>query len=125
VPTPTKEISVMSVASQDCADKSRERPANRRAADTFDLRAAGQRYVATLGRFDDGRPAEIFITSNKAGSEADTSARDASVVASIALQYGVPLDVLRKALMRDARGAPCGLLAVALDMVASMEGAAP
>jgi hypothetical protein len=115
----------MSLPSQDHADKSRKRQPNRRAAETFDLKAAGQRYCATFGRSDDGRLAEIFITSSKSGSEADTNARDASVVASIALQYGVPLDVLRKALMRDARGAPSGPLAVALDMVAEMEGTAP
>ena len=100
----------------------REILANRRLAETFDLEAGGQRYCATVGRFNDnGRLAEIFLANSKSGSQADTNARDASVVASIALQYGVPLDVLRKALMRDARGAPCGPLAVALDMVAAQD----
>ena len=107
---------------QDCNDGRKRRP-NRRGAETFDLEADGQRYCATVGRFDDGRLAEIFISNSKSGSQADCNARDASVVASIAMQYGVPVDVLRKALMRDARGAPCGPLAVALDMVAEMEGA--
>jgi hypothetical protein len=46
VPTPTKEISVMSVASQDHADKSSEQLANRRAAETFDLEADGLRKPA-------------------------------------------------------------------------------
>jgi hypothetical protein len=115
----------MSLPSQDHADKSRKRQPNRRAAETFDLDADGQRYCATVGRFDDGRLAEIFLTNSKSGSQADTNARDASVVASIALQFGAPVDVLRKALMRDSRGAPCGPLAVALDMVAEMEGTAP
>jgi hypothetical protein len=99
----------------------RHRLPSRRSAETFDLEAAGQRYCATIGRFDDGRLAEIFISNSKAGSQADCSARDASVVGSIALQFGVPVDVLRKALMRDSRGAPNGPLAVALDMVAEME----
>jgi hypothetical protein len=101
----------------------RNRLPQRHEAETFDLQADGQRYCATVGRFDDGLLAEIFISNSKAGSHADCSARDASVVASIALQYGVPLDVIRKALMRDARGAACGPLAVALDMVAEMESA--
>jgi hypothetical protein len=100
----------------------REFLANRHAAETFDLEADGQRYCATVGRFDDGRIAEIFISNSKSGSHADCNARDASVVVSIALQFGVPIDVLRKALMRDSRGAPCGPLAVALDMVAETEG---
>jgi hypothetical protein len=101
----------------------RRRLRNRHEAETFDLETDGQRYCATIGRFDDGRLAEIFISNSKAGSQADCSARDASVVVSIALQFGVPVDVLRKALMRDSRGAPNGPLAVALDMVAEMEGA--
>jgi hypothetical protein len=99
----------------------RKRLPSRRGAETFDLEADGQRYCATVGRFPDGRLAEIFLTNSKSGSQADTNARDASVVASIALQYGVPVDVLRKALMRDARGAACGPLAVALDMVAAQD----
>ncbi len=101
----------------------RDRLPNRRGAETFDLEADGQRYCATVSRFDDGRLAEIFISNSKAGSQADCSARDASVVVSIALQFGVPVDVLRKALMRDLRGTPNGPLAVALDMVAEMESA--
>jgi hypothetical protein len=102
----------------------RNRLPNRRGAETFDVEAGGQHYRATIGRFpDNGQLAEIFISNSKAGSEADCNARDASVVASIALQFGVPLDVLRKALMRDSSGIACGPLAVALDMVAEMEGA--
>jgi ribonucleoside-diphosphate reductase alpha chain len=106
----------------DCND-GRKRLPNRRSAETFDLGADGQRYSATVGRFDDGRLAEIFISNSKAGSQADCNARDASVVVSIALQYGVPPDVIRKALMRDARGAGSGPLAVALDMIADRESA--
>jgi hypothetical protein len=112
---------ISSMSLFDCHD-ARKRLPNRREAETFDLEAGGQLYRATIGRFpDDGRLAEIFINSSRAGSQADTSARDASVVASISLQYGVPLDVLRHALMRDPRGNGSGPLAVALDMVASME----
>jgi len=107
----------------DCND-GRKRLANRHEAETFDLDAGGQHYRATIGRFpENGRLAEIFISNSKAGSQADCIARDASVVASIALQFGVPLDVLRNALMRDARGKANGPLGVALDMVAEMEGA--
>jgi hypothetical protein len=100
----------------------RKRLPNRREAETFELEAGGQLYRATVGRFpDDGRLAEIFINSSRAGSQADTNARDASVIASIALQYGVPLDVLRHALMRDPRGNGSGPLAVALDLIARGE----
>lgn len=106
-----------------CTD-GRKRLAYRHEAETFNLQADGQDYRATIGRFpDNGQLAEIFISNSKCGSQADCNARDASVVVSIALQYGVPLDVIRKALMRDAHGNPSGALAAALDMVASMEAA--
>ena len=59
---------------------SRERLPNRRPALTFDLETGGQRYAATIGSYSDGRPAEIFLTASRAGSQADTSARDAAIV---------------------------------------------
>jgi hypothetical protein len=39
-------------------------------------------------------------------------------VSALALQYGVPLEVLRHALMRDVQGRPSGPLGTALDFVA-------
>lgn len=99
----------------------RRRLPNRRQAETFELEAGGLRYVCTIGRFADGALAEIFITNGKAGSDSDIAARDSAVVASIALQFGVPLDVLRHALMRDAQGRPSGPLGAALDLLAMAE----
>ena len=75
------------------------------------------KFVATIARFDDGRLAEIFLTNGRVNSHADTAARDFAVVASLALQHGVPLDVLRKALMRDSRGVAGGPLGAALDLI--------
>jgi hypothetical protein len=40
-----------------------------------------------------------------------------AVLCSIALQHGVPLDVLRHALMRDAQGRTIGPLGVVLDRI--------
>src|SRR5262249_18063490 len=68
----------------------RERLSNRRPAETFDLEVGGLRYTCTVGRFGGGELAEIFLSNGKAGSDSDTAARDSAVVASIALQYGVP-----------------------------------
>ncbi len=77
------------------------------------------RFTATISRFDDGRVAEVFLTNHRAGSDADASACDAAVVASIALQFGVPLEVIRKALMRDSRGQARTPLGAALDAIAA------
>jgi Holliday junction resolvase RusA-like endonuclease len=60
--------------------------------------------IASIGRFPDGGLAEIFLGNAKAGSHSDATAKDSAVVASLALQHGVPLETLRKALMRDSDG---------------------
>jgi hypothetical protein len=54
----------------------RRRLPDRRASETFTLECAGLQYTATISRFDDGRLGEIFLTNHKAGSAADTAARD-------------------------------------------------
>ena len=68
--------------------------------------------------------AEIFLVNHRAGSQAGIMASDAAVVASIALQYGVPSDVIRHGLMRDSRGKPSGPHGVVLDGLAAEEGRA-
>jgi hypothetical protein len=95
----------------------RKRLPNRRAAETFDFTSQGLAFRATISRFDDGRLGEIFLTNHKAGSMSGINAADAAVVCSIALQYGVPLDTIRKALCRDCQGRAIGPLGVALDKI--------
>jgi ribonucleoside-diphosphate reductase alpha chain len=97
------------------ADNTRMRLPNRRASMTFEFEVGGRRYVATLSSFDDGDPAEIFITDHRAGSAAGIMASDAAIAASLALQHGCPLEVLRKALSRDSHGRDTGPLSAALD----------
>ena len=95
----------------------RSRLPNRRPSETFALDCNGLSYLATISRFQDGRLAEIFISNAKAGSHSDAAAKDAAVVASIALQHGVSVDVIRHALLRDAHGRASSPLGAALDMV--------
>jgi hypothetical protein len=90
---------------------------SRRRSETFCIEAQGMSFTATVSRYPDGRIAEIFLTNHKAGSMADTNAKDAAVVCSIALQYGVPLEVIRRALMRDSDGRPNRPLGAALDRI--------
>ncbi len=100
----------------------RERLPDRRLCETFGFDCGDFHYVATVSRFPDGRLAEIFIGNGKAGSGLDTAAKDSAVVCSIALQFGVPVDVIRRALMRDARGVASSPLGVALDRLAEEGG---
>jgi hypothetical protein len=95
----------------------RRRLRNRRLSETFELESQGLRFTATVSRFRDGSLAEIFLQNHKAGSMAGINAQDAAVVCSIALQYGVPVEVIKRALMRDSQGRASGPLAVALDAI--------
>jgi len=100
----------------------RTRLPNRRPATTFDFEVGGLGYTATIGRFMDGRLAEIFLSNHKVNSAADVAARDSAIAASLAFQHGADAEDLRQALSRDARGRPSGPLGCALDIVAGMEG---
>jgi hypothetical protein len=96
----------------------RQRLRNRRIAETFELEVNGLRYIATIGRFPDGRLAEIFLSNSKAGSHSDAAAKDSAVVCSLALQHNVPLETIRRALLRDSHGRASSPLGVALDIIA-------
>jgi hypothetical protein len=97
----------------------RERLPNRRSSQQFVCTCNDQRHVATVSFFPDGRLAEIFLGNAKSGLHSDSAAKDSAVVCSIALQYGVPAEVIRRALLRDARGAANSPLGVALDLITS------
>jgi hypothetical protein len=100
----------------------RQRLSNRRASEQFAFTCNDLKYVASVSFFPDGRLAEIFIGNSKAGSHSDSAAKDSAVVCSIALQFGVPLDVIRRALLRDARGVASSPLGTALDVLAGKDG---
>ncbi len=96
----------------------RQRLPNRRLAEHLTLEVHGLRYTATIGRFADGRVAEVFIQNHQSNSSADTAARDAAIACSLALQHGADLELIRKALCRDSHGRASGPLGAALDFIA-------
>jgi ribonucleoside-diphosphate reductase alpha chain len=99
----------------------REKLPKRRISETFDIDVNGRPYRVSFSRYADGRLAEIFISNNRVNSDSDTAAKDSAVVCSIALQFGVPLETIRRGLMRDSSGRPSGPLGVALDILAGRE----
>jgi hypothetical protein len=99
----------------------RARLENRRASETFTFQCNGMNYLTTVSFFTDGRLAEIFISNAKAGSHSDSAAKDSAVVCSIALQYGVPANTIRRALLRDSSGHASSPLGAALDLLAARE----
>src|SRR5262245_60490501 len=96
----------------------RSRLPNRRGHELLDFEHAGIAYTAGVGRFKDGRLAEILLNTAKHGTAVDTNARDAAVAASLLLQHGCPMETLRRALTRNADGSASGPLAHALDLLA-------
>jgi hypothetical protein len=95
----------------------RERLSNRRISTNFDFELCGLRYTCSYSRFPDGRPAEIFLQNHKPGSQSDANARESAIAASLALQYGTPLEVLRKAILRNADDSASTPLGKALDII--------
>jgi hypothetical protein len=71
---------------------SRQRLQARRPHWLYRFECDGQLYTGGIGRFDDGRIAEIFINGSKAGTAAETNAQDAAIIASLALQHGCPIE---------------------------------
>jgi ribonucleoside-diphosphate reductase alpha chain len=95
----------------------RQRLPNRRACVSFSFVCNDLDYTATVSHFPDGRLAEIFLSNRRANSHSDAAAKDSGVVCSIALQHGVPVETIRKALLRDPRGNPSSPLGAALDLL--------
>lgn len=98
----------------------RERLADRRYHESFVFDHGGLTYTAGVGFYPDGRVAKIFLSCGKAGSHAESNARDAAILASLVLQHGVPLERIRHTLTRDDRGSH-GPIGHALDLLASNE----
>ena len=88
------------------------------AAANLALEVGGPKFTATASRFDDGSLGEIFLQNHKANSAAGIMASDAAIAASLALQFGRPVETLRRALCRDTRGNATGPLGAALDTLA-------
>lgn len=100
------------------SDVLRHRLPDRREHELIDFEHDGFRYVAGIGRFADGSLGEVFLNVAKSGTALETHARDAAIVASIALQHGAPLGVIRHALTRNRDGSASGALGALLDMLA-------
>lgn len=98
----------------------RERLPNRRRHHLFEFDHGGLGFTCGVGRYSDGKIAEIFISAHKVGSPIEAIARDAAIILSIALQSGADPDVIRKALTRDHDGGPASLIGAAID---GLEGA--
>jgi hypothetical protein len=95
----------------------------RRVAETFDMRFWNQPFMATVGCYADGTPAEVFIDGSKTGNDIQSTARDAAVLLSLALQHGVPPETIRHAVTRGASEEPASILGAIVDALPASAGA--
>lgn len=103
----------------------RSRPANRRAGETFEIVHAGQRYSVMLGRADAsgrGEPLEVFVSAHQLSSQVEALARDAAILISFALQYGIPVAELRAAVTRGETEEPATIVGAILDAIGAERG---
>lgn len=94
----------------------RERLPNRREAEAMPFDWGGKTWTLHVGRFADGRIAEVFIAGQgEVAIWLEAMARDCGIIISIALQNGVPLGEMASAVTRDSKGAPASLAGTMLD----------
>src|SRR5258705_13576730 len=90
---------------------------NRRRAETIAFERDGASFVMTAGFYPDGRLGEVFLNADRANSLLDFLMSDAAILTSLALQHGCPLDEIRHALKRDARGVAASPIGAAVDRI--------
>jgi hypothetical protein len=93
----------------------RDRLPNKRACETLTFERDGSNYQMTVGFYPDGRAGEMFLNADRGDSMLDVMTSDAAIAISLALQYGAPLDEIRHAMKRDARGLAASPIGEALD----------
>jgi len=89
----------------------------RRAAETFDLWFWNQSFSVTIGFYPSGEVGEVFIDGGKTGQDVQSTARDAAVVLSLALQHGVSPETIRHAVTRGASEGPASILGAVVDFI--------
>jgi hypothetical protein len=100
---------------------------NRRSATTFEFPhcypgAAPRVFTATVGFYDDGAPAEVFV-SLVDGTDRSVSVdvHDTAVLLSFALQYGAHLEDMGKAMLRGEDGVAHGFVGSLIDALTKVQ----
>jgi hypothetical protein len=91
----------------------------RRSAETFQLRFWNQPVSVTVGYYEDGAPGEIFVDAGKTGQDVQSTARDAAVVLSLALQHGATVATIQHAVTRSGNGEAASILGAIIDQLSA------
>jgi hypothetical protein len=77
----------------------------RRGGSNFEFLVGTTRFTASIRREDFRSPiSEVFINSSKIDSDVDLTMRDAAILISVALQYGIPVEELAKSMGQNPDG---------------------
>jgi hypothetical protein len=87
----------------------------RRASENFHVRFWNQDFTVTAGRYSDGAIGEIFIDGGKSGQDVQSTARDAAILLSLALQCGATVATIRHAVTRSGGGEAASLMGAIVD----------
>lgn len=79
---------------QDAVHPQRRRLQDTRQAITHHFSVGGQEGYLTVGLYEDGQPGELFLKMAKEGSTVSGLMDSFATAVSLALQYGVPLEIL-------------------------------
>jgi len=88
-----------------------------RESETFKYEFATFKWYATISRFPNGQIGEIFLATAKTGEMLRIQSTDSAILASLAMQYGCPLNVMLDAMSRNERGEVVSPIAMALETV--------
>lgn len=97
---------------------SRLRLPNRRESTVEELLFNGERYHLSYSTFR-GKIREVFISGPRAGTDLYAICCTAATLISLALQYGVPLQVMRDSALRDKGGNPVEIVGAVLDVLSN------
>jgi len=95
----------------------RDRLPNRRASQNIAFDRDNLNFHMTVGQYPDGRTGEIFLDAEHSNSLLGVLTHDGAILASLALQFGCPLETIRHALKRDRSGIAASPIGAALDLI--------
>jgi len=93
----------------------------RRHSETFTMVHGNHRtpFDITVGYYENGMVGEVFISGAQSGSEMEAITRDGAIVLSLALQHGVPIETLKRAITRNRENKPDTVIGAVIDRIAS------
>lgn len=105
---PEKTEATVTAATQNVSSPQRRMLPKVRSAKTYEFRVAGLKGFFTVGEFEDGSPAELFMQVAKQGSTMAGIMDSLAISVSHGLQYGVPLKAYVR-MFTNMTFAPSGL----------------